>query len=122
LAVNGSKGSVNAILVALVALLIGFIGGYLVGRQSPLPAGTAATQATTQQCPHTLPEKDQWILAGFRCPGTANAQVLLLDCHCHTAHGIMDQVRSELAAGRTGEEVRQEIMDQYGDQLKFAGQ
>jgi cytochrome c-type biogenesis protein CcmH/NrfF len=121
--VNGSKGgSVNAILIALVALLVGFIGGYLVGRQSPLAAGTVATQATVAECPHQLDEKDRWILAGFRCPGTETAQVLLLDCHCHTAHGIMDQVKSELAAGRTGTEIREEIMNQYGDLLKFPGQ
>lgn len=120
---NGSKGtSVNAILLTLVALLIGFIGGYFVGRDNPLPAGTVATQATTQECPHQLDEKDRWILAGFRCPGTDNAQVLLLDCHCYTAHGIMDQVKSELAAGKSGDQIREEILQQYGDRLKFAGQ
>lgn len=120
---NGSsKGQpVNAILMALVGLLIGFIGGYWVGRGNALPAGTVATQAAVAQCPHSLEEKDRWILAGFRCPGTADAQVLLLDCHCPTAHGIMDEVKSELAAGKTGEQVREQITQEFGDRLKFAG-
>lgn len=113
---------VNAILMALVGLLIGFIGGYWAGRGTALPAGNVATQATTAECPHSLDQKDRYILAGFRCPGTETAQTLLLDCHCPTAHGIMDQVKSELAAGKRGETVREELTQQYGDKLKFAGQ
>ncbi len=121
---NGtSKNSpVNAILMALVGLLLGFIGGYFTGRSNPLPAATMATQTAVAACPHDLEEKDNWILAGFRCPGTETAQVLVLDCHCPTAHGIKDMVKSELAAGKTGEEVREMVMQQYGDKLKFAGQ
>ena len=120
---NGSKSTpVNAILMALVGLLIGLIGGYWAGRSNPLPAGNLPTQAATAECPHSLDAKDRYILAGLRCPGTDNAQVLLLDCHCPTAHGVMDQVKSELAAGKTGEQIREEIMQQYGDKLKFAGQ
>ena len=121
---NGSSknSSVNPILMALVGLLIGFIGGYWAGHSTTLPAGSVATQATTAECPHSLEQQDRYILAGFRCPGTDGAQVLLLDCHCPTAHGIMDQVKSELAAGKAGEVIREEIMQQYGDKLKFAGQ
>ena len=120
---NGSKNTpVNAILMALVGLLIGFIGGYWVGRSSPLPAGNLPTLAATAECPHSLAAEDRYILAGFRCPGTIDSQALLLDCHCPTAHGIMDQVKSELAAGKMGSEIRAEIEAQYGDRLKFAGQ
>jgi cytochrome c-type biogenesis protein CcmH/NrfF len=122
--VNGSSKntSVNAILMALVGLLIGFIGGYWAGRGTALPAGNVATQATQAECPHSLAQQDRYILAGLRCPGTDASQVLLLDCHCPTAHGIMDQCKSELAAGKSGEVIREEIMQQYGDKLKFAGQ
>lgn len=121
---NGTSKNppVNAILMALVGLLIGFIGGYFIGRGNPLPASTVATQAAVAACPHELEVKDNWIIAGFRCPGTETAQVLVLDCHCPTAHGIKDMVKSELAAGKTGEEVREMVVQQYGDKLKFAGQ
>jgi len=113
----------NAVLLVVVGLLVGFIGGYLVG-QSFQPATTAGTQTaagTTATCPHALDVKDAWIVAGFRCPGTADAQILLSDCHCPTSHGIEDRVKSELANGKTGDQIRQEFIAEYGDQLKFAG-
>jgi cytochrome c-type biogenesis protein CcmH/NrfF len=122
--VNGTSKNppVNAILMVLVGLLIGFIGGYFIGRSNALPAATIATQATQAECPHSLAQADRYVLAGFRCPGTDASQVLLLDCHCPTAHGIMDQCKSELAAGKSGEVIREEVMQQHGDKLKFAGQ
>ncbi|HWO57399.1 MAG TPA: hypothetical protein VNN55_07525 [bacterium] len=118
---NGQKGgSVNVVLMAVVGLLIGFIGGYFVGqRTAPAGAGMAAGAGTTATCPHQLDVKDQWIIAGFRCPGTEDSQVALLGCHCNVAHAIEDRVKSELAAGKTGQQIRDELMTEYGDRLKF---
>ncbi|HUU46759.1 MAG TPA: hypothetical protein VM118_13600 [Acidobacteriota bacterium] len=123
---NGQKGTpVNAILIALVGILIGFIGGYWIG-QSRAPVGGAAGLTTAQQgavtCPHSLDPKDLDIIAGFRCPGTDDAQVLLSDCHCAVSHGIHDLVKAELATGKTHAEIRQQLIDQYGDRLKLQGQ
>lgn len=121
--VNGSKSGMNAVLLVMVGLLVGFIGGYLVGQgiQPAATVGGTQTAATAAACPHALDIKDAWIVAGFRCPGTPDAQVLLSDCHCPTSHGIEDRVKSELANGKTGDQIRQELMAEYGDQLKFAG-
>ncbi|MEW5702734.1 MAG: hypothetical protein AB1792_10965 [Candidatus Zixiibacteriota bacterium] len=118
---NGQRaGAVNVVLIALVGLLIGFIGGYVIGRNAA-PVASSATVATGT-CPHQLDPKDQWILVGFRCPGTDTAQVALLGCHCNTAHGIEDFVKAELAAGKPGQAIREELIAQYGDRLKFRGQ
>lgn len=120
---NGSKSGVNAALLVVVGILVGFIGGYLVGQnvQTATTAGTQTATASTATCPHALDVKDAWITAGFRCPGTPDAQVLLSDCHCPTSHGIEDRVKSELANGKPGDQIRQELIAEYGDLLKFAG-
>ena len=120
-----SKGNaVNQVLLGVVGLLIGLIGGYWIGQSNQtLPTNAdLSIQSTTANCPHALDTKDAWILADFRCPGTDGAQSRLLTCHCLTAHGIQDRVKSELAAGRTGEEIRAGLIAEYGDKLKFAGQ
>ena len=122
---NGQKSSaVNVVLMALVGLLVGFIGGYFVGQRSaPAGAGTvAANAAGVVNCPHQLETKDQWIIAGLRCPGTEDAQVALLGCHCTIAHTIEDRVKSELAAGKTGQQIRDELMMEYGARLNFKTQ
>ncbi len=123
---NGQKaGSMNTILMAVVGLLIGFIGGYFIGHGSaPTAAQQMTAQTSTQQvfCPHQLDGKDQWILAGYRCPATDTAQVALLECHCNTSHDIHDKVKQEMAAGRTGQQIRTALEMEYGTRLKFRGQ
>jgi len=119
---NGQKsGSVNVVLMALVGLLVGFIGGYFIGQRSaPAGAGMALTGAAgTVACPHTLESQDQWIIAGFRCPGTDDMQTALLGCHCAVAHALEDRVKAELAGGKTGQQVRDGLMMEYADRLKF---
>ena len=122
---NGSKtNAVNPILMAVVGLLVGLIGGYWIGHRNlvPVAGGTLPVDSATANCPHTLESKDAWILADFRCPGTDATQAPLLSCHCFTAHGIMDAVKSKLAAGISGEEIRADLIAEYGDKLKYAGQ
>jgi cytochrome c-type biogenesis protein CcmH/NrfF len=123
---NGQKsGAVNIVLMAVVGLLVGFIGGYFIGqRNAPIATTTALAGATTPgaPCPHQLDGKDQWIIAGFRCPGTETEQAALLGCHCPTAHGIEDRVKTSLAAGKTGQQVRDELMMEYGARLNFRTQ
>jgi cytochrome c-type biogenesis protein CcmH/NrfF len=121
-----SNSPVNAILIGLVGVLIGFIGGYMIGQNNAPVAATSAGavfgQQSTANCPHNLEAKDIGILAGFRCPGTEDSQVLLTDCHCGVAHGIMDLTKAELAAGKSPEEIRGRVEADYSDRLKFAGQ
>ena len=123
---NGQKaGSVNTILMAVVGLLIGFIGGYFIGQRSAPTVAQMAGQTTAGTplfCPHDLEPKDQWVLAGYRCPATDTAQVALVMCHCNLSHSIHDKVKSELAAGRTGQQIRTELEIEYADRLKFRGQ
>ncbi len=122
---NGSKtNAVNPVLIAMVGLLVGLIGGYWIGHSNlvPISSGTLPVASTTANCPHTLESKDAWILADFRCPGTDATQAPLLNCHCLVAHGIMDLVKSKLAAGTAGEEIQADLIAEYGDKLKFAGQ
>jgi len=121
--VNGAKSStINAILMALIGLLIGFIGGYLIGQGRPqAPVTTLATQTAPTNCPHDLESKDAWIEASFRCPGTDTVQVLLSDCHCPIAHALKDRIKAELAQGKQGQEVRQTLIAEYGDRLRLRG-
>jgi hypothetical protein len=122
---NGQKSNaVNVILIALVGLLIGFIGGYWIGQKTQTGASVTGVSptGTNTTCPHDLEAKDQWILVGFRCPGSDTAQVALPGCHCNTAHGIKDFVKAELASGKNGQAIREELIAQYGDRLKFRGQ
>ena len=120
-----SNSPVNAVLIGLVGILVGFIGGYLIG-QGNAPVAVANQAAAFGQpasnCPHNLELQDISVLAGFRCPGTEDSQTLLTDCHCGVSHGIMDLTKSELAAGKSHEEIRTQVQEQYGDQLKFKGQ
>lgn len=120
---NGTRSSaINATLVALVGLLIGFIGGYLIGQSRPqVPANTLTSQTTPVKCPHDLEPKDAWIEAGFRCPGTDTVQVLLSDCHCPVAHALKDRIKAELAQGKPGQEIRQGLIAEYGDRIKLRG-
>lgn len=117
-------GAVNVVLIALVGLLVGFIGGYVIAQKTSggfAGSGTVSGTAATI-CPHELDAEDQWILVGFRCPGTDSVQTSLLGCHCNTAHGIKDFVKAELAAGKSGQTIREELIARYGDRLKFRGQ
>ena len=122
---NAVKGNVsNAVLMTIVGLLVGLIAGYWIGRgEGPRTAtGSSPAQSATANCPHKLEPEDVYILAGFRCPGTADTQALLSDCHCAVAHGIEDMVKSKLAGGKSGEQIRAELIGEYGDRLKFTGQ
>ena len=123
---NGTKSNaVNAVLMALVGLLVGFIGGYLIGQSRPqqVVEGTLASQVGQPvKCPHDLEPKDAWIEAGFRCPNTDTVQILLSDCHCPVAHALKDRIKAELSQGKTGQEVRAELIAEYGDRLKLRGE
>ena len=121
---DSKTDTVNTILITVVGLLIGLIAGYFIGRgERPAISDAALSgQTSTENCPHVLDAKDRWILDGFRCPGSADSQVPLNDCHCVVAHEIQDRVRAALTAGKSGEQIREEIIAEYGDRLKFAGQ
>ena len=123
---NGTKGNpINAILMALVGLLVGFIGGYLIGQSRPQPVAQLATvagQNAPVNCPHDLEPQNAWIEAGFRCPATDTVQVLLSDCHCAVAHALKDRIKADLSQGKQGAEIRQSLITEYGDRLKLRGQ
>jgi cytochrome c-type biogenesis protein CcmH/NrfF len=118
------SGSMNTVLMAVVGLLIGFIGGYFIGQHNSPATSQAllAQTANTTTLPPQLQSKDEWIVAGFRCPNTDTVQISVLDCQCYVSRGIKDHVNAELTAGKTGDQIRSELLMQYGDRLKFHGQ
>lgn len=125
---NSKNSPVNAVLMALVGILVGFIGGYLVGQDRGAAGTFGAAGANpfqtsaTANCPHSLDAKDNWILAGFRCPNTDESQALLSDCHCTLSHAIHDLVKADLQGGKAGQDIRDALVAQYGARLNFAGQ
>ena len=108
------SGSINLLLVLTAALLLGFLGGFLVGQRGPI---SAATTTVAGPCPNELDPADAYIIAGFICPAPA-CQDQLSSCHCDIAHKVKDQVKQELGQGKAGSEVRHDLEKQYGARLK----
>lgn len=106
---------VNAGLLLIIGLLVGLIGGYLYGR-SENPGGTATTANPTSFLNDRLAQENQWIVGGMNCPmpGCTNT---LLECSGDLPRQIRDWVNKQVAAGRAGQDIREEIIRTHGDQL-----
>ena len=106
---------VNALLLLIIGLLIGVIGGYLFGR-SENPGGTAGMTGTTTFLNDRLAAENQWIVEGMNCP-MPNCTNTLLECSGDLPRQIRDWVNKQVAAGRAGQDIRDEIIRTHGDKL-----
>ena len=109
-----TKSSVNPILILLLAVLLGGIAGYVFSSGGKI---AATSNTATAPCPHELGPADEYIIAGFTCPSPA-CQDGLIECHCEVAHNIKDKVMQELAQGKDGTMIRNDLIQQYGADLK----
>jgi hypothetical protein len=109
-----SSTPISGVLLLVVGILAGFIGGYAIARQgAPVSADIQTLgQPQTGDCPHNLEPGDRPILAGFICPAPECTDPVV-DCHCELAHRIKDQVKVLLREGKSHEEIRAEIREQY---------
>jgi hypothetical protein len=116
---NGSA-RINTLLFFLVGLLSGGIIGYLLGGADQAPVMPAGTQPAITQLNDVLPVQDVWIVEGFSCPmpGCTNT---LLECQGELPRRIRDWVNSQRALGRTGEDIRAEIIRKHGANLNKLG-
>ncbi len=106
---------VNSVLLLIIGLLIGVIGGYLYGRSNNT-GGTAAVSGATSFLNDRLAQENQWIVEGMNCP-MANCTNTLLECSGDLPRQIRDWVNKQVAAGRAGQDIRNEIIRTHGDQL-----
>ena len=104
------------VLTSLVALAIGFAGGYWTAGPS---TAHAQQHAAHVNCSFQLPQSQQYIIAGLRCPEPGSTD-LVVDCHCDQCHRIQSTVKDMLLQGRSPEQIRAAIIEQYGDAVKPA--
>ena len=110
-----SAARVNTILLFVIGLLAGGIGGYFIGQRTA-PTGTTPVATTQPILNDVIAAKDAWIVAGFTCPmpGCTNP---LLTCPGELPRRIRDWVNQQLAAGRSGADIRAEIERVHGANL-----
>jgi hypothetical protein len=109
-----SAARINTLLVLLVGVLSGVIIGYILGHttEGGLPAGTPATVNLND----TIAPDDAWIVDGLTCPMPGCMNPLLV-CQSDLSRRIRDWVNSQLKAGRSGESIREEIIQTHGQNL-----
>jgi len=112
---SSNSGRVNSILLLIIGLLVGVIAGYMYGK-SDSPAGTVAGGAATVLLNDRLAPENQWIVEGLNCP-MAGCTNTLLECSGELPRRIRDWVNAQLAAGRAGQDIRNEIIRTHGDNL-----
>ncbi len=110
-----TAGRTNAFLLLVIGLLVGVIVGYMYGRLDS-PGGTAGVSGDTALLNDRLAPENQWIVEGFNCPmlGCTNT---LLECSGDLPRRVRDWANKELAAGRLGQDIRNEIIQTHGDNL-----
>lgn len=108
-------GRVNSLLLLVIGLLVGVIAGYMYGR-SENPTGTSNITGTTGFLNDRIAPENQWIVEGLNCPmpGCTNT---LLECSGDLPRQIRDWVNKQIAAGRAGQDIRNEIIRTHGDNL-----
>ena len=123
--------------LVLLALGVGFFGGFMMRERQPVAAGAAPAAGQPAQagtlapaqgqpadqhgahggvCAYELPEKDKPILAGLICnckEGACN-NTPLLDCHCGTAHAIKSLTKQMIVEGMAPKEIVAELEKRWG--------
>ena len=109
-----STARINTILLLIVGLLAGGIVGYILGHQGAVQS--TATGQVALQLDDVLSVEDAWIVDGLTCPmpGCRNP---LLTCQGELPRRIRDWINSQLRAGRTGDEIRAEIIATHGQNV-----
>ena len=108
-------------VIIIVAMGVGFFGGYLVyGERGGTIPIAYQPHVGTGPCPHDLSAADQPIIAGMMCPGEGFT-TLRQNCHCQTAHTIKDDVKRMLADKMTPEQIRTKLIDFYGKKMLPGG-
>ena len=113
---NGqTAGRINSLLLLVIGLLVGVIAGYLYGR-SGNPGGTPAATGSTALLNDRLAPENLWIVEGMNCPmpGCTNK---LAECSGELPRKVRDWINRELANGRSGQDIRSEIIRVHGDNL-----
>ena len=105
----------NSLLLLVIGLLVGVIAGYMYGR-SENPGGATGTTVTAGFLNDRIAQENQWIVEGMNCPmpGCNNT---LLECTGDLPRQIRDWVNKQVAAGRAGQDIRNEIISIHGDNL-----
>lgn len=109
-----SAARINTILLLVVGLLAGGIVGYIIGHQGAAQnviPGTVALQLND-----VLSPDNAWIVDSLTCPmpGCYNP---LLSCQGELPRRIRDWVNSQLNSGRSGDEIRAEIIATHGQNV-----
>ena len=117
-AARSALAGVSPALILILCLLFGGISGFVVGQGGPI-ASSVAVQTGID--PTLLSSVDEYIIAGLRCPSPACPSCELRSCECPEAQGLRSRVKQELGQGKDGTAIRQELMAQYGAQLKMGG-
>ena len=112
---RGRSAPLNLILITILGVLIGGIGGFILGQRGPI--AVTADPGIAPPDPFALSVQDEYIIAGFSCPAPA-CQDPLLTCHCNEANEIKSSIKQELAQGKEGSVVREEMIQKYGAQLR----
>jgi len=113
-----SSSRINTVLLLVVGLLAGGIVGYLVGHSGAVR--TTSTGALALQLNDILPEEDAWIVEGLTCP-MAGCYNPLLVCQGELPRRIRDWVNAQRRAGRSGQEIRAEIISTHGANVQKLG-
>lgn len=104
-------------LVLVLCLLLGGMAGFVVGQGGPI---ASSVEVQTGVDPTRLSAVDEYIVSGFRCPSPACPSCELKTCECEESQKLREKVKQELAQGKDGAVVRQELMVQYGSSLQMS--
>ena len=106
----------NLVLLLLVGVLAGGIAGFFVGQANVPPVPTVVGSALPLNLNDVLALENVWIVEGFTCP-MPDCQNPLTTCQGELPRRIRDWVNVQLAAGRSGQELRDEVIRTHGQAL-----
>lgn len=105
-------------LVLVLCLLVGGMAGFMTGQDGPIASHIEVRTGTD---PTLMSALDEYIIAGLKCPSAACPSCELRSCGCEESQKLRGRIKQELAQGKDGTVIRQEIMAQYGSLLKMGG-